>query len=188
MGASDSESPHSVPTGSALPEPKPMERAKSDDTWFRPITNSKDIKRRDDGRLRIHHSYFGRFDGPTKESAPYKAELSGRLRSLAGTADEIRANGREHANRRRERMDGESSSIVFAGIASATVKAIRNWSFVQSDVYHSPTGTGLGRENDRAHADLVMVDKNPKDVVAFKDQLAEQVSITPEPELELFLK
>lgn len=69
------------------------------------------------------------------------------------------------------------------GVASATPATILGYSFAQCDVIFTPKGNGIGVDDDRAHADLIVKDKTPADVVAFKDLLASSLQFKTKAEI-----
>ena len=152
-----------------------------DDCWFRPITSRDNIRQPEEGNgvYKLHHSAVARFDLPDAGIGQYKAELSGRIRSRAGTIEQIVSNGEALAKNRAEKSSSlnPSTKIEFVGVATSKVSEIRVWKFSNCDVVETSKGEGFGVEDDRAHADLVLIDKNPADVVHIKKEIASALKL-----------
>ena len=117
---------------------------------------------------------MAKFDLPNAGISEYKAELSGRIRSRAGTVEQVISNGEELAKNRAAKSSSlnQSTKFEFVGVATSKVSEIRAWKFSKCEVAETPKGEGVGVEDDRAHADLVLIDKIPADVVHIKKEIA----------------
>ncbi len=156
-------------------------KASNDDCWFRPITSRDNIRQTESGNgtYKLHHSAVAKFELPDAGIGEYKAELSGRIRSRAGTVEQIVSNGEELATNRAEKSSSlnPSTKIEFVGVATSKVSEIRAWKFSNCDVVETSKGEGFGVEDDRAHADLVLIDNNPADVVHIKKEIASALKV-----------
>ncbi len=136
--------------------------AKSDDIWFRCITNKSHIKR--NGTL--HHAAFKGRAISQPSHRRWLSEISGRLNSKAGTVEFIKADGNNRVNRQKESAIKEGKSgneYAFTGVILKNVCEIRKFSFIKADVIYDPTEDPV---YDEAHANFVSYDRDP---VYFKD-------------------
>lgn len=185
MEAAEHHEQDQQPTRKTLSKRTYGDPACSEDRWFRPITSRDSVRNHEHG-VRLHHSFVKKFTSPQQVGSNYKSELSGRIRSLAGSTENIHTNGTQHANLRKSGVGNTASAIEFVGVAWAKVSLIRKWQFSSSDAIHTPTGFWLTCTKDRAHSDLVLKDHYPGDVVAFKDKIAEGLSVILAENIETF--
>jgi hypothetical protein len=108
------------------------------DIWFRIATQQ--------GYLvhgRVHHSAFGgnAIARPKEgKNRPWDRELSGRLRSLAGTLEDIRKHAKAYCEQRKK---------TFAGLMYVRVRdAKKTYENITTEIHYTPL------EDDNAHADL----------------------------------
>jgi hypothetical protein len=118
--------------------------ASDGDIWFRIVTQEKHLV-----RGRVHHSAFGgnAIAPPKDRNRGWDRELSGSLRSLAGTIDDIIKSGEEYCAAQKARGAGNMtfSGVMYTSVADAT----RNYeNTVATGVHYTPL------EHDPSHADL----------------------------------
>lgn len=148
----------------------PGDPAPAECIWFRPITNGNHVRR--NGNL--HHSALkGNAIAPPGDARkPWKAELSGRLRALAGDAAAVVADGEERVERLRRRAadQGRSASMYeFKGVIAASVHSIRTVDAPRMDVIYDPV---IGTEHeDRAHSNIVFYDEEADHVLTRLDEV-----------------
>lgn len=122
------------------------------DVWYRCITNRKHLK--SDGTL--HHASLRSFiDAPAITRAKWKAELSGRLRSVG---DNICEDGQRRAKLQREKRPEMADYFQFVAVVFAERAAIRKWAVDRTDVLFHPIC------RDRAHANLIFFNKPPNEL------------------------
>lgn len=119
------------------------EVAPDGDVWFRLITSKSHISR---GKIK-HGAFKGKFLGRANSDRPYTTEISGRLRSEAGSIDEIRAHAEAYCKAK------ASSGQKFAGLMfcqkAAAAKVFDQFSM---NVYFTPITSGP--DVDPAHSDI----------------------------------
>jgi hypothetical protein len=116
------------------------DRADDGDIWFRIATQPAHLV-----RGRVHHSAFGGTAiAPPKKNRPWDRELSGRLRTLAGTLEEIATHAETYC------AVLTAKGKTFSGVMYVRVRdGKRNYdSILATAVHYTPS------EHDRAHADL----------------------------------
>jgi hypothetical protein len=107
---------------------------------------------------------------PLEASSPWKAEVSGRLRSLVPDIGQIASDGEQRAERLRNNAKAKGKSIGqygFVGVAYVSPREVRSWTVVDAETLYHPT------DNDRAHSNIVIRDKPPQEVVEIASHLAE---------------
>jgi hypothetical protein len=126
--------------------------APDQECWFRVLTNTD--YRTTSGR--VHHSAISKTQfARSRRPLLYDHEVSGRLVSLAGTADEIKAEGEARAAKARrafiDRGQAVPSKIMFFGAGCATVVELRPDidPRIKANVFYTRGPT------DNAHADFV---------------------------------
>ncbi|MGB5085203.1 MAG: hypothetical protein WBO09_11475 [Methylocystis silviterrae] len=120
------------------------------DIWFRIVTHEKQIKRGGP-----HHSAWAGAIRPPKagKNRPWARELSGRLRSLAGSLDDIARHGEAFCE---EQTALKQGTKTFNGVIYARVRDIRQWEFensLRTNVHFTPHKPPP-KPVDEAHADL----------------------------------
>ena len=115
------------------------------DIWFRIATQEGHLV-----RGRVHHSAFGgNAIAPPKEGSnrPWDRELSGRLRSLAGTTEDIRRHAEAYCETLTSKGQGKKT---FLGVMYVRVRdAKRSYeNLLTTAVHYTPL------DGDDAHADL----------------------------------
>ncbi len=159
--------------------------AKSNDIWFRDITN-RDHVREKNGVMRLHHAAFKGKAISQPSHKKWLTELSGRLNSKAGTIDSMKACGDKRANLSRERANKEGQSgkkFTYVGVFFKSIKEIRDSSFMKTDIIYDPTEEPI---YDKAHANFVSYDKDPsyfEDLEILK-RLCDYFKFVPVHELE----
>lgn len=83
------------------------------------------------------------------------------------------ADGQRRARIHAKSFGRPSASIRLAGFMFAKISDIRAWSLFRADVIYSRTCS------DRAHADLVAIDKLPAELLTMKANLADLLSFLP---------
>lgn len=134
--------------------------AKSNDIWFRDITN-KDHVREKNGVIRLHHAAFKGRAISQPSHKKWLSEISGRLNSKAGTIDSIKSYGEKRANLAKEKaaQNGQSGKkFIYTGVIFNNIKEIRKFSFMKANVIYDPTKEPIF---DKAHANFVSYDKDP---------------------------
>ena len=124
------------------------------DIWFRVATQQGYLY-----RGRVHHSAFGgnALSSP-KKNRSWSRELSGRLRSLAGTTEEIRADATAFCSKHTK----PSATLEFAGVIYVAVTdAKKQIDGMTTGVRYTP------QADDPAHADFTFAHWTP---VAKADQ------------------
>lgn len=138
--------------------------ASDDDTWLRPITNSNHLR---DGGTRVHHGEFKKwFAAPDDRDKKWKLEISGRLLSLISSISED-AQLKVATQQERLRSKGKTvpSSICYIGVLQGEVSTLRRTANMRCDVIYEPT-------DDNAHANIVIYDKGPDQILTIVDSLA----------------
>lgn len=168
---------------------KAGEPACSNDIWFRPLTFHRHLK--GDGTL--HHSALKRnaIAAPKNADSPWQRELSGRLASQAGTAENVRNDGENRVRElqlraiEREKLKDNprtdpGKDFVFKGAIYETVDNIRKTKFTKADVIFSPTA------EDSAHSDIVFFtnDVQQNGSIGFLDDLVSFFQVAPPNEME----
>ena len=141
------------------------------DTWFRVITNKDHFK---NGRL--HHAALKGKAISSTEAKAWKAELSGRLLSLAGDVFSIKADAERRVNLLRERAKQQGNSgnkFQFQGVMYQTAKKIRSFDFMQAGVVFTPT------EEDKAHADLISYDRDAPFLISIAKEMVGRFKFSP---------
>jgi hypothetical protein len=122
------------------------EPAYAGDVWLRIATHKDYIK---DGRV-LHGAFGGRAIGPpdAEKQRPWDRELSGRLRSLAGSAAQIATHAEQFCVDQTLRGGGKK---IFHGVMYSRVREIKKTykETIQSNVHFTPDPP-----SDLAHADL----------------------------------
>src|SRR6266404_9998248 len=91
--------------------------AQDGDIWFRIVTQEKHI-----ARGRVHHSALGgNAIARPKKSRPWDRELSGRLRTFAGTLEQIRTHAEAYCKDMSEKGQGKKtfSGVMYVGVREA---------------------------------------------------------------------
>jgi hypothetical protein len=139
----------------------PGDRPAEGDVWFRIITSTDHIT-----KGRVHHSAFRKknfFRPPLPEhSRPWTAESSGRLRSLAGSIEDIAKHGDQYAVDNRTHFIG-----VMYPSKPICLKVIGNLTL---DVCYTPINDG-----DQAHADLTATGELPADRTPEHEELLHEL-------------
>jgi len=137
------------------------EPADDGDVWFRIATHKDYIK---DGRV-LHGAFGGRAIGPPdpERQRPWDRELSGRLRSLAGSEAQIAAHAEQFCLDQTARGGGKK---VFHGVMYSRVTEIKK---IYKQTIHSNVHFTPDPPSDSAHADLTFSGWNIDD----KPQLEE---------------
>jgi hypothetical protein len=113
------------------------------DIWFRIATQQGHLV-----RGRVHHSALGGSAiAPPKKSRPWDRELSGRLRTLAGTVDEITAHAERYCEALTAKGQGKKSFFGLMYVRVRDGKRSYNDTLTTA-VHYTPS------DEDRAHADL----------------------------------
>jgi hypothetical protein len=120
--------------------------AEDGDIWFRILTSDKHITK---GRVQ-HAAFKGAIKPPRPEkNRSWSSEMSGRLRSIAGTITEVQQHAIQYCDRKNQ---------TFAGVAFSSSSRLRI-SFqddpITSAVYYTPIDKPP--DTDSAHADLVFI-------------------------------
>lgn len=118
------------------------------DFWFRILTSDSYSSR---GRIN-HGAFKGSFMRPAQEGRDWDAEASGRLRSLAGTKEHVRAHAIQYCK--------DNSSSTFYGYMVPQHGKVIIGSVVEGitlDVRYTPIQDG-----DTAHADLTFTGPIPE--------------------------
>ncbi|MCK1322774.1 hypothetical protein IVA94_18105 [Bradyrhizobium sp. 156] len=124
------------------------DRPAEGDFWFRVLTSDGHS-----ARGRVHHSAFkGKFMGPAQQNRAWDAEASGRLRSLAGTAEEARTHAVQYCKDNKSTFYGYMVPAHGKQIIGAVIEG------VTLDVRYTPIQGG-----DTAHADLTFSGTIPAD-------------------------
>jgi hypothetical protein len=137
------------------------------DVWLRAVTNSNHIR-----RGRVHHAEFKKWLAPPDDpKAGWKLEISGQLLSLV---DNIcnQAEERVEGQRKKLRAAGKAvpSCLIFCGVLYAKVDAIRKIRVLKCDVICDP------QPEDGAHANVVVLDKGPDEILTVTDTLLETLA------------
>jgi hypothetical protein len=164
---------------------RPGDPALKQELWIRPLTN---VKHFPNGR--IHHSALGgrnAISHPIRRSATWQAEISGRLRSRAGSIEAVKSAAIKLAKRQRAEIEKrqvagfDPTDIRFVAIAYARVGDLRNPQVdFGCDVLFDPTC------RDGAHANLVIFDQPPEYLkqASVKRRLVELWSVLPVDQVE----
>jgi hypothetical protein len=118
--------------------------ARDGDIWFRIATHKDHIK---SGKI-LHGAFLGNAISAPKKQRPWERELSGRLRSLAGSREDVVKHAVQYCEEQTHRGGGTKT---FIGLMYAKVEELRltyNHT-IHSAVYYTPI-EGV----DQAHADL----------------------------------
>jgi hypothetical protein len=113
------------------------------DLWFRIATQQGHLV-----RGRVHHSALGGSAiAPPKKNGPWDRELSGRLRTLAGTLEEITTHAERYCEALTAKGQGKKS---FCGVMYVRVRDAKQKhnDILTTAVHYTPS------DEDRAHADL----------------------------------
>lgn len=142
------------------------------DTWLRCVTNSKHVR-----KGRVHHAEFRKWLSPPDDAkANWKLELSGQLLSLVQSISG-EANARVQAQRNKLEAAGSSvpSCLMFSGVLYNKVDIIRKISVLACNVLYDR------QPDDAAHANIVVLDKGPDEILTVTDTLLENlVWVTPD--------
>ena len=136
-----------------------------DEVWFRVLVNRRHLTR--EGTLHANALKGSAFTRSSFPGAAY--ELSGRLRSLAGTAAQLVTDGVTRAEGARQsfrdRGQPVPSDLEFCGIATAECRSLKFASIGTSRtaVIYTPI-SAPNPDEDIAHADLVIIGP-PDDIV-----------------------
>jgi hypothetical protein len=144
------------------------------DCWFRVLTNKDHWT--SDGR--VHHSAISAKQfGKSRRPERWAHEISGRLASLAGPIDEIKAEGEARAARASKNFADQGkpvpSKIGFHGVAFAKIATLRGAVTAQiaSDVVYTP----YEPPGDTAHADYVTMGSLDTDYETVRDWLLKKL-------------
>jgi hypothetical protein len=147
--------------------------AAPDDIWLRAITNENHIR-----RTGVHHAELKKWLGPPDDSTkPWKLELSGRLRSLVGS---ISKDALEKVAAQKAKLIASNksvpSTIKYCGVVHSTVDGIKSIADFDGDVIYDPT-------EDLAHANIVVRDKGPNEILTVTDVLLKHLTFLMEPDV-----
>jgi hypothetical protein len=154
---------------------EPGMSALDNDHWLRNLTNRSHVTR--DGTV---HRQALKKPAIDKNPSSGNHELSGRLRSYAGTIDEIQLNGKLMVERIHSKFTQANkvipSVIEFVGIAHAAVGALR-WQKIEqeqhTDVIYEPTC------EDKAHANVTAYGYNTdEDLDLLYQELQKKLKVT----------
>src|SRR4051794_28920385 len=98
---------------------KDGDAAKDDDVWFRIATRPEQMKF---GRP-LHGAFTGNAIGKPKKARPWERELSGRLRSLAGSRADVIQHAEQYCAEETKRGGGTKT---FTGLFFANVAELRS--------------------------------------------------------------
>ena len=138
--------------------------AEPDDIWLRPVTNENHLKRT---TATVHHAALKKWlEPPDDPDRPWKLEVSGRLRSLVDSisADAIRKVDAQKANLIASNKK-VPSDLKYCGVLYSRAEDVRAITEFQGDVIFEPT------DDDPAHANVVIRDKGPNDILTVMDGL-----------------
>lgn len=135
------------------------------DVWFRLITSESHISR---GKIKAG-AFKGKFLGKAKAGRPWTTEISGRLRSVAGSIDDI-GNHAETYCKARQGSGQKFAGLMFCSKRAAT-KVFDKFSM---DVYFTPILSGS--DADPAHSDLGITGPLIQEGSAEHDQLIIELS------------
>ncbi|SRR6266700_104801 len=116
------------------------------DVWFRVATQDGHIR-----RGRVHHGAFGGKNvismPPREKNRPWDRELSGRLRSLAGSVEDIEKDAIEFCEAETKRGGGKKTfyGVIYTRVADAKL------------IYEDTVSTGVHftpLDRDKAHGDF----------------------------------
>lgn len=154
------------------------ESAEDSDTWFRMATMKDHVRE----NKRIHHAMFkGRkaITAPESPSNTWKAEISGRLLSIADSICDHAEQRINEIKTEQEKNNFSTSKTRFMGIAHSKVSNLREFPHAETNVIFEPV------DDDDAHANLVFFDKEPSDFfpegkdLTLINSLIEQLTFTP---------
>jgi hypothetical protein len=155
------------------------DRASNDDTWLRPVTNTNHLR---DGAKRVHHGEFKKWLGPPDDNnRPWKLELSGRLLSLVTSisADAYHKVAIQQAN-----LLGQHkpipSGLSYCGLLHSEVRNLRSLPDLDCDVIFEPTEEPI---LDPAHANIVIYDKGPEQIMTVMASLVTALQLLPAAEV-----
>ncbi len=144
------------------------------DTWLRAVTNSTHVRRGG-----VHHAEFKKWLSPPDDpQAGWKLEISGQLLSLVGNIAD-RAEKRVEAQKDKLKSGGKPvpSALRFCGVLYANVAKVRSLSQLKCDVIYDP------QPNDIAHANIVVLDKGPGEILTVTATLLESLIWVPNDEI-----
>jgi hypothetical protein len=160
-------------------------RVSDRDVWYREITNTRHVDKT--GRLK-HAALKGRsISAPERSSSAWKSELSGRLRSIVSSHEEIRSHGEIVATKQRDNAHGRGEAgkeFQFIGIAHADARAIRKWSVDASNVMYDPRMKPKENDFDLAHSNVVFKTKPPEGILSALDDVIGGLTVTLENHLQ----
>jgi hypothetical protein len=113
------------------------------DIWFRLVTQQNYLV-----RGRVHHSAFGgNAIAPPKKTRPWDRELSGRLRTFAGTLEQITTHADGYCKALSDKGQGTKT---FSGVMYVRVREAKKKyeDILTTAVHYTPS------DDDRAHGDL----------------------------------
>lgn len=118
-------------------------QASDGDFWFRILTSESLITK---GKL--HHAAFKGQIKPTKaeKNRSWSSEMSGRLRSIAGSVEEIKTHAADYCGRKNQKFSG----VAFSRCADLRITFPDDP--ITAAVHLTPIRTGA--DKDPAHADL----------------------------------
>ena len=122
-----------------------VKAAKDGDIWFRIVTHKDHIR-----CGRVHHSAWGGraiAEPKPEKGRPWDRELSGRLRSLAGSVDDIVRAAELYCEQLKNRGSGNLAlhGLIFVRVSQAKNKFEER---IATAVYYTPL------EHDNAHSDF----------------------------------
>jgi hypothetical protein len=124
------------------------ERARDGDVWFRILNSDSQITR---GKLN-HGAFKGQIRKTKAEaSRAWQSEMSGRLRSIAGTVDEIKKHATEYCAKQNRKFHGVAFSLC------GSLRIAFGFEGITSAVHFTPIKDG--KYADPAHADLTFAGK-----------------------------
>jgi hypothetical protein len=145
------------------------------DVWYRTITNTRHFK---GGRAKPA-ALRKAVGSPKNPGSPWKAEISGLLRSLA---PDIEVDGATRAARDRANVQKQGQSgkdFEFVGVIYARASDVRLWEISEADVVFDP------REDEPAHANLVFRHDSPDRILTMLDDFITFLGHAPCDELDM---
>jgi hypothetical protein len=145
------------------------------DTWLRPVTNSKHL-RRGGG---VHHAAFKKWlEPPDDPQAGWKLEVSGQLLSLIDNiVDEAQKRVTDQQEKFRAKGERVPSVLQFCGVLCENVARIGSLPLLNCDVIFDP------KPKDFAHANLVVRDKGLDEILTVIDALLTSLTWVPKDQI-----
>ena len=144
------------------------------DAWYRAVNNSTHVR-----RGRFHHAEFKRWLSPPDDpQKSWKLEVSGDLLSLV---DDIAKRAEKYVESQRNRLKSEGKPVPsifqFCGVLYVKVAKIRSLAQFRCDVIYDPL------PDDDAHANIVVFDKGPDEILTVSDALSENLVWVPKDQI-----